>query len=819
MKISYNWLKEYIDFDLDPEKLSEILTACGLEVEGLEKFESVKGGLEDIVIGEVLTCEQHPNADKLSLTTVNIGTGTPLDIVCGAPNVDKGQKVVVAPIGARLYMDENSFQIKRTKIRGEVSEGMICAEDELGLGTSHDGIMVLDPSAIPGKPAKEYFDIQEDYVFEIGLTPNRSDATSHIGVARDLVSVLNQTENTRNYKLVKPDVKAFNSDNNNRHIDIEIEDAEACPRYTGITLSGIEVKESPVWLKNYLNAVGVRPINNIVDITNFVLFETGQPLHAFDADEIKGNRVIIKKLPRGATFTTLDEVERELTGNDLMICNAEDGMCIGGVFGGIKSGVTEETKNIFLESAYFDPVTIRKTSKHHGLQTDASFRFERGADPNITKYALKRAIMLMKDIAGGEISSDIVDVYPDPIDKWEVAIKFSHVDRLIGKTIDRDMISTILQDLGIEIKEMDKEGMLLLIPTFKVEVTREADVIEEILRIYGYDNIDYSGQLRSSLSFTPKPDPEKLQNLISDYLTANGFFEIMNNSLTNSKYNQYSQTLTEEKNVKTLNPTSMDLDVLRQGLIFGNLESVAYNQNRKNENLKFYEFGTIYKLTGQKTEDPLSKYFEEKHLSLLLTGEVHPESWATSEKEADFYLLKAYTENVFKKMGINTQNLSVREDISDDFNEGLTFLSGEKTLAETGIVHPSLLKSFDIRNAVYYADINWDLLVELAGKSKVQYSEIPKFPAVRRDLALLIDNSVKFSDIEEIASKTERHLLKSVNLFDVYAGKNIESGKKSYAISFILQHPEKTLTDKIIDKTMNKMMEAFKREIGAVIRQ
>ncbi|MDZ7743529.1 MAG: phenylalanine--tRNA ligase subunit beta [Bacteroidota bacterium] len=683
MRISYNWLKEYIDLDLNPEELSEILTDCGLEVEGLEKAESVKGGMEGIVIGQVLTAEKHPNADKLSVTTVDVGRDKPLHIVCGAPNVAAGQKVVVATVGTRLYMDDKPFEIRKAKIRGEKSEGMICAEDELGLGTSHEGIMVLEEDAQIGMPAKEYFEITEDYVYEIGLTPNRADAASHLGVARDLVAVLNQAQKTSKYQLKIPDTSAFKVDNDNRHIDIEIENPEACPRYTGITLSNIEVKESPNWLKNRLNTIGVRPINNIVDVTNYVLFELGQPLHAFDADKIKGEKVIVKMLPDKTRFTTLDEVERELLANDLMICNAEDGMCIAGVFGGISSGVTEKTKNVFLESACFNPVHIRKTSKYHSLQTDASFRFERGTDPNITEYALKRAILLFREVAGGQVSSEIVDVYPEKIEAWDVDIAYTNVDRLIGKKIDRESIKKILKDLGIEIKDEKAEGLKVSVPPFKVDVTREVDLIEEILRIYGYNNIDYSGQMRSSLSFMPKPDPEKIQNLISDLLTSNGFNEVMNNSLSNARYIAKSQEYNEENNVRMLNPISADLDIMRQGLIFGMLESAAYNLNRKNEDLRFYEFGTSYRKIQGSSQNPLLQYEEARHLALLLSGNKQPESWANREEKTDIYQLKAYLHNIFSRLGIAGNEVSIKEEAGKDF-----CIRAELLLPEQSDSHP-----------------------------------------------------------------------------------------------------------------------------------
>lgn len=817
MKISYNWLRDYIDFDLSAEELSEILTDCGLEVEGMEKKESVKGGLRGIVIGKVLTTKNHPNADRLTVTNVDTGEETPLHIVCGAPNVAAGQKVLVAKVGTTLHMGDKSFEIKKAKIRGERSEGMICAEDEVGLGTDHEGIMVLDEDAEIGQAAREYFQIEEDIVYEIGLTPNRSDATSHIGVARDLAAVLNQKYATDKYTLKRPDVSDFRIDNTHNHIDIEIEDEDACPRYTGITLSGVRVGESPDWLKNRLNLIGVRPINNIVDITNYVLFETGQPLHAFNADKIKGKKVIVKKLPSGTTFKTLDEVDRSLTAEDLMICNTQGGMCIAGVFGGVDSGVEEGTENVFLESACFNPASIRKTSKYHGLQTDASFRFERGADPNITEYALKRAIMLMKEVAGGQISSEIIDKYPKPADKWEVRINYKNVDRLIGKSIQHDIIKKIFESLEIEIKNEDEEGLDLLIPTFKVDVTREADLVEEILRIYGYNNIEDAPQLRSSLSFTKKPNPGRVQNEIAAYLSNNGFYEIMNNSLISSSYIAKSETYTEQENVNMYNPLSTDLNIMRQSLLHGGLESIVYNQNRKAEDLKFYEFGRTYRKLDQTTEDPLSKYAEENRLAIFLTGKKAPESWAGKQEEVNFFDLKAHVENIFNRLGLR-KKLKVREEISANLKEGLIYLHKKTPLAEIGEISAKLMKDFDIKNAVFYADINWDVLLSLVKKEDTQYKEIPKLPAVRRDLSLLVDRAVKFEDIEKIAFQSEPNLLKEVNLFDIYAGKNIEEGKKSYAVSYILQNPKHTLTDRVIDNIMSKLIKTYKKEINAGIR-
>ncbi len=822
MKISYNWLKRYIDFDIEPEKLSELLTDCGLEVEGLEKVQSIKGGLEGVVIGEVKTKIQHPNADKLSCTTVDVGGDRLLDIVCGAPNVDAGQKVPVATVGTTIYMGDDSFKIKKSKIRGEVSEGMICAEDELGLGTEHAGIMVLDSDAEIGSLAKDYFKIEDDYVFEIGLTPNRADATSHIGVARDLVAVLNHAYPDQSFKLNMPSVEEFKVDNESRKIEIEVEDLEACPRYTGITVSNLKVKESPAWMKNHLKSLGLNPINNIVDITNFVLFETGQPLHAFNAEAIKGKKVVVKKLNKGSKFVTLDEQERSLSENDLMICNVKDGMCIAGVYGGIHSGITDKTTNLFLESAYFDAATIRKTSKFHGLQTDASFRFERGTDPNITEYALKRACLLFKELAEGEISSQIIDVYPKPIEKWTVDIKYKNVDRLIGKMIDRSAIKRILINLGIEITSESESGLELFIPTYKVDVTREADIIEEILRVYGYNNIEFSDSVNSSLSYKDEQDrKEDLQNKISDYLSANGFFEIMNNSLVNSKYAEYQEDFDAEENVKVLNPVSLDLDVLRQSLLFGGLESIAYNQNRKNKDLKFYEFGRSYFKDKSEGEaiNPLDKYKEAKHLSVFVSGKAAPENWQQQQKQVDIYSLKFYVNQVLKRMGLDLSKIQISESSSKLFSYSLCIKVNNKEVVNLGSLSKKALKQFDIKQEVFYADFDWEYLTKAVRKAKVQFREIPKFPEVRRDLAMVLDKEITFEALEKIAYKAERKILKSVSLFDIYEGDKIESGKKSYALSFILQDEYQTLTDKVVDKVMNKIMKSFEMQLNASIRK
>ena len=817
MKLSYNWLKQYIDIDVDPNELSTILTDIGLEVEGMEKFQSVKGGLEGIVVGEVLTCDRHANADKLSVTTVNVGDKV-LPIVCGAPNVAKGQKVLVATVGTTLYDGDEGFKIKKSKIRGEVSEGMICAEDELGLGTSHDGIMVLGEDAPVGRPAKEYINIEEDWVYEIGLTPNRADAASHIGSARDLVAGLNWLKSGK-HKLDIPPVDDFKVDNHNLDIDVEVEDTQACPRYTGVTISDIRVEESPEWLKNRLNSIGIRPINNIVDITNFVLHETGQPLHAFDAAKITGNKVVVKKLPSETPFVTLDDMTRKLHIDDLMICNVEEGMCIAGVFGGADSGVTDSTTAIFLESAYFDPTHIRKTSKRHTLQTDASFRFERGTDPNITVYALKRAVQLIKDIAGGQISSEIKDVYPNPIEKWTIDINFDRVARLIGKEIEKDIIVSILQDLDIEILATNHDGLKLLIPTYKVDVKREADVVEEILRIYGYNNIEIPEKVNSSVSLRQKPDLEHIQNIIADYLVGQGFVEIMNNSLTKSAHIKTSTIYNEDNNVELLNPLSKDLDILRQTLLFGGLEVINYNQNRKTSDLKIFEFGKIYqKNTTKVNGSGVSNYFEEKHLALFNTGRLHSENWNTSDDSVDFYYTKGLVESILHRLNIDRKRLTIAEGNSDNFAYSLDYLVNDKVLVQVAEASKKLLKQFDIKQQVYIADFNWDKIIELIPTNDLVYETISKFPAVRRDLALIVDKETTFETLKKIAFKAERKLLKDVGIFDIYEGEKIPDGKKSYALSFVLEDKGKTLTDKIIGKAMTRIQQSLTNEVGAQLR-
>jgi phenylalanyl-tRNA synthetase beta chain len=819
MKISYNWLKRYADIDLPPEEVSILLTNCGLEVESYETTESVKGGLKGVFIGKVIECVKHPNADKLSLTKVDIGTDRLLSVVCGAPNVAAGQKVPVATVGTMIYQGDKFFEIKEAKIRGEFSEGMICAEDELGLGHSHEGIMVLDPDAAIGMPAAEYFKVSEDTVFEIGLTPNRTDAMSHLGVARDFVAVLNQRNQEKKYLLKWPSVNEFAVDNPNLNIPVIVEDAELCPRYSGLTISGIKIAESPEWMKNLLTAAGIRPINNIVDVTNFVMMELGQPLHAFDASKIKGRKVIVRKARNDEAFITLDGAERKLSNEDLMICNVEEGMCIAGVFGGAVSGVSDSTTNIFLESACFNPRSIRKTSRYHGLQTDSSFRFERGSDPNITVYALKRAALLIRELAGGKISSEIIDVYPDPVKPANIQVRWKNIDRLIGKEIVHDNIKSILNDLGIKIEEESTEMLSLIIPTFKNDVTREADIIEEILRIYGYDNIEMRGQLRSSLSFSNKPDPERLRNLVSDMLSSRGFNEIINNSLTRSKYAEESAWLNAANSVFLLNPLSQDLNVMRQTLLFGGLETINWNQNRKTTDLKLYEFGRIYRIYPEKSSGkPLDQYDEHEHLSLWVTGKREPESWRTNDLKVDFFDLKASVQAIFERIGFSTDKFS-KSKINDElFEEGTAYSISKVSVVRFGRLKKKELKRFDLKQEVFYADFDWEKIIGLLAENVVSYTELAKFPEVRRDLALVLDSSVRYEELELAAYQAEKHILKGVSLFDVYQGDKIGEGKKSYAISFLLRDDQKTLTDQIIENTMEKIIRAFQEKFGATVR-
>lgn len=798
MKISYNWLKQFIDTTKTPEEVSSILTAIGLEVESLEKVHAVAGGLEGLVIGEVVECFQHPNADRLKVTKVNVGAAELLQIVCGANNVAAGQKVVVATVGCHVYPTKGEpFAINKSKIRGEVSEGMICAEDEIGLGEDHAGIMVLSDEAVIGALAKTHFKLNDDYLFEIGLTPNRADAASHLGVARDLAAYLR-------LPIIKPSIAGFKIDHKNSPITVQVMDVAAAPRYSGVSIFGITVKDSPQWLKEKLAVIGVRSINNIVDVTNYVLHDLGQPLHAFDAAEISGNKLIVKKCAEGTTFKTLDGVERVLSADDLMICNAAEPMCIAGVFGGVKSGVKETTQNIFLESAYFHPVSVRKTAKRFALKTDASFRFERGTDPEITVYALQRAALLIQEVAGGEISSEIFDHYPNPVAAFEVDLTFNHVQKLIGKAIPPQEIIAIIKSLAIEVITETKEGLTLKVPTYKVDVTRAVDVIEEVLRIYGYDNIEIPLKVNASLNVSVKPDKETIQNSIADMLTANGYFEILSNSLTKSSYS----TLIDEA-VKILNPLSSDLDVMRQAMLYSGLEAVAYNQNRRNADLKLYEFGKTYHVVG-------GNYLENNHLSIYMSGKFEVEQWNQQALAINFYHIKASVDAILKRL--NIINLSSDELADEAFAYGIEYKRGAKVLVKFGLVNAKEAKKVDVNIPVFYADFNWDMMLMLVKNNKITYKEVSKFPAVRRDLALLVSQEVKFEVLKRIAQKTEKVLLKEVNVFDVYQGDKLPEGKKSYALSFILQEEEKTLDDKQIDSIMQKLIANFGKEVGAEIR-
>ncbi|GAA0194638.1 phenylalanine--tRNA ligase subunit beta [Fulvivirga kasyanovii] len=805
MKISLNWLKDYVNINQSPEEISKLLTDTGLEVEGLENFEQVRGGLKGLVIGEVLTCEKHPNADKLSVTTVDIGSDSPVPIVCGAPNVAKGQKVVVATVGATLYPEgHDPFPIKKAKIRGEVSEGMICAEDEIGLGASHDGIMVLDTELPNGTPAAEYFNLTDDIVIEIGLTPNRADAASHIGVARDLKAALKTS-------VQWPDVDNFKVDNTDNIIEVSVENTEACPRYSGITISGVQVKESPSWLKQRLEAIGIAPINNVVDATNYVLHEMGQPLHAFDADEIKGKKVLVKTLPQGTIFTTLDEKERKLQNTDLMICNGDsEGMCIAGVFGGTKSGVKDSTQNIFLESAYFSADYVRKTAQHHQLKTDASFRYERGTDPEITVYALKRAALLIKELAGGKISSDIVDIYPEKVKNFEVPVKLKNIDRLIGKHITKDRIFEILNLLDIETKKDSDESFIASVPPYRVDVQREADVIEEILRIYGFNNVELPEYVKSDyLADFPAKDSNKTQKSITELLVSNGFYEILTNSLTKPTYAEQAADLDEKHSVVILNKLSEDLGVMRQSMLYSGMEVALHNINRRQTNLRLFEFGKTYSIQE-------GDYVEKNRLAIYMTGNIENENWINKTRKVAFHDLSHVVNLVISRL----LSKELKNDVTHDFpfEYGLKMLLNDKELVKMGKVSKALTKKTGLKQEIFYADIDWDLLLKKTNNNIV-YEEVSKFPEVRRDLSLVIDKKVSFEEIRKIAQNNEQRLLRSINVFDVYEGENIDKDKKAYAISFILQDKEKTLTDKVIDKTMTKLMSSFESDLGAIIRK
>ena len=807
MKISYNWLKQFINIDLKSEDTAEVLTDLGLEVEGVEKFESLKGGLEGVVIGHVLTCTQHTNADKLKVTTVDIGKGAPIQIVCGASNVAVGQKVPVATIGTKLYDKEGeSFEIKKGKIRGEESHGMICAEDELGLGDSHEGIMILDSSLAPGTPAAKVFKIETDEVFEIGLTPNRADAMSHWGVARDLRAGLIQRDG-KQYELITPSVNKFQVEKRTLKIDVKVNNPKLTPRYCGITISDITVKPSPEWLKNKLKAIGLTPKNNIVDVTNYVLHELGQPLHAFDASKINGN-IIVDTVPSGTKFTTLDGIERSLNDEDIMICDSQGPLCIAGVFGGLNSGVSESTNIIFLESAYFNPVSIRKTAKRHGLSTDASFRFERGIDPEITDYALKRAAILILEVAGGEITSDLIDINNSKNEDFSVVLNFENVTKIIGQAIPKETIKNILVSLDIKVTSVSDSSLGLIIPAYRVDVQREIDVIEELLRVYGYNNINFTNKVNATVSNSGRTEDYKVQNTIGNQLTSLGFHEMMANSLTTPDYVKLSENLKEDFNVLILNPLSNDLSAMRQSLLFSGLEAVSFNINRRNTDLKLFEFGkTYHKLP--------SGFDEPKHLSLFTTGNRLDESWTNAQKPSDFFLFKGYVNNILSRLGIN--NIQTKPISNDVFAEGIAFANGNNVLVEFGTVKKSILKHFDIKQEVFYADFDWNTVLKSIS-NKIKFVEIPKYPGVRRDLALLLDDSVAFENIYNIARQTEKALLKEITLFDVYVGKNLPEGKKSYAVSFTLQDESKTLTDSQIEKIMSKLQNNFQTQLGAKLR-
>ena len=808
MKISYNWLKQFLQVDWEENKTSELLTDLGLEVEGIETKESIKGSLEGILVGEVLTCVQHPNADRLKITTVDLGTGDPVQIVCGAPNVAAGQKVPVATIGTTLYDDKGvGFKIKKGKIRGEESHGMICAEDELGLGTSHDGILILNKKLKVGTPAAEVFNIETDQVFEIGLTPNRADAMSHYGVARDFRAGLIQ--HGINLELITPSVSDFHVEQRRLRIDVEVENKDLAPRYCGISIVDIEVKDSPEWIQNRLKSIGITPKNNIVDITNYVLHELGQPLHAFDASKIKGNKVIVKTLAQGTKFTTLDEVERELHSEDIMICDAESNpLCIAGVFGGINSGVSEKTTAIFLESAYFNPVSIRKTAKRHALNTDASFRFERGIDINFTKYALKRAAILIKEYANGKIASDVIDFYPEKIEDFQVFLSYESAFRLIGQEIDKETIKNILASLEIKISSETEGGLGLTIPSYRVDVQREADIIEEILRVYGYNNIKFSHKLNTSISFDSNKDIS-LENIVANQLTTLGFNETMANSLTKEEYSSFSENLKSEFNVTMLNPLSNDLKVMRQSLLFSGLESISYNLNRKNNSLKLYEFGKTY----HKYE---KGYQEDKHLTIFVSGARTKDSWTSLTQKSEFFYLKGIVMSILERIGVT--NIKTSPVKSDVFSEGIVLSLGKNKLVEFGVIKKKILKEFGIKQEVLFADFDWTSILSISGKKKIKVSMLPKFPSVKRDLALLLDEKITFKEIYDLAFQSERNLLKDLGLFDVYEGDKLPEGKKSYAVSFVLQDNNKTLEDRQIDKIMQKLQQSFEKNLGAVLR-
>jgi phenylalanyl-tRNA synthetase beta chain len=819
MNISYNWLKEFLNFNLSPEETAKALTSIGLENGPVEAIETIKGGLEGLVVGQVLTCLPHPDSDHLHVTTVDLGTGEPLQIVCGAPNVKAGQKVVVATVGTRLYSGEDSFVIKRSKIRGQESVGMICAEDEIGIGSSHEGIIVVPEGTQVGLKASDYYKVQKEYVLEVDITPNRADAASHYGVARDLAASLKIRDSS--VQLTRPSVSDFKIDNRDYPVEVTVENPEACSRYAGITLTGITVGESPDWLKNRLKLIGVRPINNVVDVTNYMLHETGQPLHAFDGDKITGNAIRVKTVEAGTTFTTLDGVDRKLDADDLMICNLQGPMCIGGVFGGLDSGVSDSTTRIFIESALFNPVFIRKTARRHGLNTDASFRFERGVDPDNIIYALKRAALMIQSLAGGLISSDVVDIYPVPVKGFTVPLNLDKVNRLIGKSLEPESVKSILAALDIEILAEKGRDLDLLVPAYRVDVQRDVDVIEDILRIYGYNNVEFTSTIKSTISASVKPDNHRLQNLIAEQLTAVGFNEIMNNSLTAESYYQDLETYKPIQCVHIINPLSQDLNVMRQTLLFGGLESIAYNKNRRHPDLKLYEFGNCYQYAPVADVEvkPLSAYKESMHLGLWMSGFKRDQHWNQPLEKVTIYDLKAAVESVFIRLGIKRSHYVLTEGQDELFHHFLTYsLRNGSLLAKMGAVSSKCLSVLDLDSEVFYADIQWNTMMNATKKLTVQFEEVPKYPEVRRDLALLIDQSVRFDDIERIALATEKKLLKSVTLFDVFEGKNLPAGKKSYAVSFKLQDLTQTLTDQRIEAIMSNLTKNFEQQLGALLR-
>lgn len=822
MKVSYKWLKEYVDFDLTPQETADALTSTGLEVDALEEVQSIKGGLKGLYVGKVLTCEAHPNSDHLHVTTVDLGKGEPQQIVCGAPNVAAGQKVIVADLGCVLYDGDKEFTIKKSKLRGVESLGMICAEDEIGVGTSHDGIIVLPEDAPVGQPAAEYYNLESDWVIEIDLTANRADATSHYGVARDLYAWLKQ--NGYKTSIHRPSCDEFKVDNNDLPIEVEIENTEACKRYACLSITDCEVKESPKWLQDKLNIIGLRPINNIVDITNYIMMAYGQPMHCFDADMVKGNKIVVRTQPEGTKFVTLDGEEHTLGEHDLSICNAEEPMCIAGIFGGKGSGTYETTKNVVLESAYFHPTWIRKSARRHGLSTDASYRFERGIDPNLQVYALKQAAILCKQLAGGKVSMEIKDVYPAPMADFAVRLNYEYCDRLIGKQLGAETIKSIVESLDMKIEKEDAEGLDLLVPPFRVDVQRPCDVVEDILRIYGYNNVEIPTTLKSSLNVQGVADHEyHVENIVGEQLVGMGFEEIMNNSLTKNSYYEGDSwnSYLWENTVKVMNPLSADLGVMRQSMLFGGLESIVRNVNRKNANLRFFESGNTYHYNKDNwsEESPIKAYTQDHHLALWLTGKRVEGSWAHANEDSSFYELKAYVENVFRRVGLPMGMVNIKKSENNIFSKALSYeLKNGKVLAEVGILDIKVKKLFDLENDVFYADINWDNLMKAVRKINLTFKEISKYPAVSRDLALLVDKSVEFAEIVAIAEKTEKKLLKSVELFDVYEGKNLPAGKKSYAVNFILQDDQKTLNDKAIEAIMKKLIHQLTTQLNAELR-